>query len=836
MDLKMNYTDFYGENRIRHALLRCGNDYFTDRELTENLTLTQQVNSSDTWCFGSCCSAQLQFELYDFDSAIDLSGLTGAKIEYYAGIETSRTKADPWFDTNADVLCVRSSAWGASAEGNQLTIWDVSGETPNPLETLDLPQNPKALVLSGDSLYCADDTGEVRGFTLWAQGAQEMAVPEPSPLMCGKWKSLARQNGCLSWEGNTLSRFERQPGESGEWMKTTTEYCPMGVFWVDTVQRKDSRTLNITAFDALEKLTDTPADDWLFQLDYPITLQAFLEAFCTQFELEPAASSALNADYMVEKVFEGDDTSARQVLEWIAQAAGCFARISPTGQLELAWYTDTGCTLSLSQIYERTLSEQPVQAIQKLQIRYSDEDVGILVGEGENTYVIQGNPLFYDVEAQGVSEAAQLLLERAGQMSYTPVSLSAIGNPMILPGARFTLLLEEDSSMTVWVMSRTLTGVRGLRDEYSSVGTAVWEANDTVHHAVQRLKGKTNELHRTVEETISRLYDAQTGDLTQLQQTAQSLAVSVENVQKLTQEVFPSETPPQDPVVGQFWKDVSGEPMVLRVYDGTNWVPVNDATEALNEVMAQMRTELEQTAQSIKVTATQTGGANLLRGTAAYDLNNWTLEKTGGVTAVRPVAQTLSGGAFSIVDNTISQTVPTLKGQTYSWFARYRFSTTITTAQAHLIVQSKITPLTKKDAWQTVKGTFTAVSDQTVFSIYHDASGEFQIGDMILVRSDSVTEWQQAPNEIRTDSMQFANGVLSVGRSQDLLKTTITNSQFSVQNTHSGENVAYFGAQGAQFDRTVVRKDFTVAPKDKTQGGLTLLPQGNGHVLLVISD
>ena len=123
-----------------------------------------------------------------------------------------------------------------------------------------------------------------------------------------------------------------------------------------------------------------------------------------------------------------------------------------------------------------------------------------------------------------------------------------------------------------------------------------------------------------------------------------------------------------------------------------------------------------------------------------------------------------------------------------------------------------------------------------MFSIYHDALGEFQIGDMILVRGDSVTEWQQAPNEIRTDSMQFANGVLSVGRNQDLLKTTITNSQFSVQNTHSGENVAYFGAQGAQFDRTVVRKDLTVTPKDKTQGSLTLLPQGNGHVLLVISD
>lgn len=832
----MNYTDFYEENRIRHALLRCGNDCFTDRELTENLTLTQQVNSADTWCFGSCCSAQLQFELYDFDSVIDLSGLAGARVEYYAGIETSQVQAEPWPDAAGAGLYVCSSVWGASAAGNELKIWDAAAEPPNQLEVLQLSVPAKALVLSGDSLYYTDDTGTVSGFTLSTEGAQVLSVPEQSPFMRSKWKSLARQNACLSWEENTLSSFCLAPGTPRGWMKTTTEYCPMGVFWVDTAQRKDSRILSVTAFDALEKLTDTPADEWLAQLSYPCTLQAFLEAFCTQFGLKLAASHTLNSQYPVDKVFEGDNTSARQVLEWIAQAAGCFARINTAGQLELGWYTDSGCTLSLSQVYERTLSEQPVQAIQKLQIRYSDEDVGILAGEGENTYVIQGNPLFYDVQAQGVSEAAQQLLERAAQVAYTPVSLSAIGNPMMIPGTRFTLLMEDNTPMAVWLMSRTLTGVRGLRDEYASVGTAMWEANDTVHHAVERLKGKTNELHRTVEETVSRLYDAETGDLTQLQQTAQSLAVSVENVQKLTQEVFPSETPPQDPVVGQFWKDVSEEPMVLRVYDGTSWVPVNDAAPALNEVMAQMRTELEQTAQSIKVTATQTGGANLLKGTAAFDLNSWTLEKTGGVQAVRPVAQTLSGGAFSIVGNTISQTVPTLKGQTYSWFARYRFSTTVTTAQAHLIVQSVITSLTKKDAWQTVKGSFTATSDQTVFSIYHDASGEFQIGDMILVRGDSVTEWQQAPNEIRTDSMQFANGVLSVGRNQDLLKTTITNSQFSVQNTHSGENVAYFGAQGAQFDRTVVRKDLTVTPKDKTQGSLTLLPQGNGHVLLVISD
>jgi len=77
----------------------------------------------------------------------------------------------------------------------------------------------------------------------------------------------------------------------------------------------------------------------------------------------------------------------------------------------------------------------------------------------------------------------------------------------------------------------TTTVTNGVKTTATSAGEESREKLQTVNRSLQYLRGRTNELVRTVEETVSRLYDAETGDISQLRQTAASLSAQVKDTQ-----------------------------------------------------------------------------------------------------------------------------------------------------------------------------------------------------------------------------------------------------------------------------------------------------------------
>ena len=64
-------------------------------------------------------------------------------------------------------------------------------------------------------------------------------------------------------------------------------------------------------------------------------------------------------------------------------------------------------------------------------------------------------------------------------------------------------------------------------------------------------------------------------------------------------------------------------------------------------------------------------------------------------------------------------------------------------------------------------------------------AGTLLVADMILMPGLEVTDWQQAQNEIMTEGMTFANGVLSIGADGEKLSTRIDNASFAVKNNAS---------------------------------------------------
>ena len=98
-------------------------------------------------------------------------------------------------------------------------------------------------------------------------------------------------------------------------------------------------------------------------------------------------SLSRNGSYRVQ-AFYADNLTGRQLLAWVAEASCTFLRATPDGKIEFAWYTDYNASQSIGPtVYIRDgLSHDKFQTapVVKVQIRQSDDDVGVLYPSDES--------------------------------------------------------------------------------------------------------------------------------------------------------------------------------------------------------------------------------------------------------------------------------------------------------------------------------------------------------------------------------------------------------------------------------------------------------------------
>lgn len=115
------------------------------------------------------------------------------------------------------------------------------------------------------------------------------------------------------------------------------EWIPLGIFDIDSVKFSGSAA-EITAYDMLGRADrDLPES-----IVYPVTLKNLLSAICIECGIPWNNDDFLNADYVVNS--PPQKATCREIISYIAQLAGCYARITRGGELELNWY---GCNTPL---------------------------------------------------------------------------------------------------------------------------------------------------------------------------------------------------------------------------------------------------------------------------------------------------------------------------------------------------------------------------------------------------------------------------------------------------------------------------------------------------------
>ena len=315
----------------------------------------------------------------------------------------------------------------------------------------------------------------------------------------------------------------------------------------------DRTKRDIVAYDALYDVINADVAEWYNTLlpdkDSVTTMKAFRDSFFGYFGIEQADAQLVNDDMKVEKTVEPEELSGATVLNCICEINGCFGHIGRDSKFHYIYLeqeiqglyprnnlypaddlyprepksTRISKSLYISAQYEDFL----VKTIDKLQIRKEEDDIGVIVGSGTNAYVIQDNFLVYGKGSEELTGIANNIYGKIREIIYRPFSADCKGNPCIEVGDAVRLPTKYEI-IESYVLKRTLKGIQALRDNYEATGEEYRSTQaNSVHKSIIQLKGKTNVLTRTIEETNSKITDVESGLSSEIKQTANSIRSEV---------------------------------------------------------------------------------------------------------------------------------------------------------------------------------------------------------------------------------------------------------------------------------------------------------------------
>ena len=322
----------------------------------------------------------------------------------------------------------------------------------------------------------------------------------------------------------------------------------------------DRKCRNVEAYDALYDVLNADMAAWYNSLTFPMTLKAFRDAFFQQFGIEQEEISLVNDNMTVEKTIEitgssadgstiGEALSGKTVLSCICEINGCFGHIGRDGKFhyisldqEMQGLYPRNDLYPADDLYPRDPHSQPigrsfyisakyedylVKSIDKLQINEKENDIGVIVGTGSNGYNIEGNFLVYGKGSDELRGIANNVFGKIRNLVYRPYSADCKGNPCLEVGdsIRFNTKYEL---IETYILKRTLKGIQALRDAISADGEEYRTKKvNSVHQDILQLKGKSNVLERTIEETKSTITDVEKGLQSQITQNAESITMEV---------------------------------------------------------------------------------------------------------------------------------------------------------------------------------------------------------------------------------------------------------------------------------------------------------------------
>lgn len=327
----------------------------------------------------------------------------------------------------------------------------------------------------------------------------------------------------------------------------------IGVFTCDKPEKTGSNKYKVTAYDNVS-LLDVDVTEWLNSLTFPITIKGFATALAAKCGLELANEPRLNKDYQVQK-FTGSGVNARDLMKMVCSASGCFCNADANGKLLFDWYKKNDRVIispkksineksfRLFDVVKRSLQDNAhralvsaksykyapdgipyfanqltfsdfvVKAIDKVQVRQSDDDVGVVYPadeQGTNALVIQGNQLLSTTSDAALRPYVKNLYDGLNNITYVPCSNIQTLETLEIKVGDIVTVSDGKNEFDTWITSVKHSGGKCT---FESVGNA----NRNTTTAVNNVKYNSNQKILKISATVD-------GLAVKAEQTAQDIS------------------------------------------------------------------------------------------------------------------------------------------------------------------------------------------------------------------------------------------------------------------------------------------------------------------------
>ena len=180
---------------------------------------------------------------------------------------------------------------------------------------------------------------------------------------------------------------------------------------------------------------------------------------------------------------------------------------------------------------ELQIGDYDVKSVTKVQIRGTEDDIGIIAGSGTNTYVIQGNPLLFNLSAEDGASVAQNILEQVSKVEYKPFSGKFMSQPYVEVGDVASIVTYKGNTGKAPIFQRTLGGSRLAFDTFKCLGLEYREQVTSVNRKLTTINQRTHEIKNTVDElssTVSNVELRVNTNTTNITQNAKEISLTAQ--------------------------------------------------------------------------------------------------------------------------------------------------------------------------------------------------------------------------------------------------------------------------------------------------------------------
>ena len=472
--------------------------------------------------------------------------------------------------------------------------------------------------------------------------------------------------------------------EIGVVINNVCEYAPLGVFIGEKPKRLMGDTIELIGYDLmtlLEKETaEKNAKDFLTSLTYPLTIGQIFDALCVYYEVDGDRTQAINATRQITSApFGGEGITGRDILAWIAEACGCYARFSRTGVCELVWFETTSYSIDGYDYFTIEPMEYDVDQIDQVRVQVTEKDVGTNYpsdGTFYHTYAVIDNPYLYATEASDLATVTQNLYTRLHAFPvYTPCNVYADGNWLVECGDIITVVdLDDTTEITLPIFSLTLNWSGRAECTYESTGSEEREAVTTVQRQMIRLNTKYHELEVDID-------------------TLRSMIVA-SSFHIYEQVEDPVDTVGQSALVrGDLWvkPETQDTESVTKCWNGSEWIVVIDnaiiaeqssliqqnadaisaEVRRANSAEGTLQTNIDQTAENIRLGVTSAGKVETVGSYILIQSDKIDVNSDGSINLKAGATFTVASNNFSIDANgnvTMSGNVTATTGKIGGWY------------------------------------------------------------------------------------------------------------------------------------------------------------------------